>query len=120
MQHLKDAIHRLANQLQLILSYIEVEEYTKAMAATRLAVREIRGLSKQLTGICGKIPTGGGIVVPKGTQILSHEQVNIDVAEDEVRTVERSEVLEGSRSKRKYAERGPTLPGEGRGHGGKK
>ena len=125
-QHIKEAIHRLSNQLQLVLSHIEAEQYPEALQATKLAVREIRQLAKNLTGLCNdpllgqKVPLGGAVVVPKGTKILHHEDVNVDVPPDEVRTVEHSEVREGFPHKRPYKSRGPTLPGEkGGGHGSK-
>jgi hypothetical protein len=37
----------------------------------------------------------GAVVVPRGSTVVSHEDVNVDIDRDEVRAVEKNEVLAG-------------------------
>jgi len=41
------------------------------------------------------VPKDGAVVVPHGSTVVSHEDVNVDVNSDEVRSVDRSEVRAG-------------------------
>jgi hypothetical protein len=41
------------------------------------------------------VPKDGAVVVPHGSTVVSHEDVNVDVDSDEVRSVDRSEVRAG-------------------------
>jgi hypothetical protein len=51
MREVKESVHRLTDQLQLILSYIELGDQEKALAVTKLAVKEIQMLAKRLAGM---------------------------------------------------------------------
>ena len=41
------------------------------------------------------VPENGAVVVPHGSRVVSHEDVNVDVDSDEVRTVDKNEVRAG-------------------------
>jgi hypothetical protein len=41
------------------------------------------------------VPKDGAVVVPHGSTVVSHEDVNVDVGSDEVRSVDKSEVRAG-------------------------
>ena len=41
------------------------------------------------------MPKDGAVVVPHGSTVVSHEDVNVDVDSDEVRTVDKNEVRDG-------------------------
>jgi hypothetical protein len=41
------------------------------------------------------VPRDGAVVVPHGSTVVSHEDVNVDVHRDEVRVVEKNEVIAG-------------------------
>jgi hypothetical protein len=112
MQHIKDAIHHLINQLQVVLSHLELEDYKKAHRAAKDAANMAVRLAKQCAEVAITVPEGGGVVVPKGTRILHHEDVNVDVAPNEVRSVTAREVRDGFPHKRKYKDRGPTMQGD--------
>jgi len=41
------------------------------------------------------VPKDGAVVVPHGSTVLSYEDVNVEVGRDEVRSVDKNEVLPG-------------------------
>ena len=41
------------------------------------------------------MPEDGAVVVPHGSTVVSHEDVNVDVDSDEVRSVDKNEVRAG-------------------------
>jgi hypothetical protein len=55
-------------------------------------------LETSLTGLANvgmTVPHDGAVVVPHGSTVVSYEDVNVDVDRDEVRAVEKNEVLAG-------------------------
>ena len=94
----KESIHRMTSHLQLISGYLEMEDYTRALGKTRETIKELHALATSLTGLANvgmTVPKDGAVVVPHGSTVVSHEDVNVDVDSDEVRSVDRSEVRAG-------------------------
>lgn len=79
MQALKLQVHSLTNKLQAIMGYLELEQYHKALAATRDAVREIQHLAKMLTGYIAVSATDTVIVAPPAVPVVSPEDVAIKI-----------------------------------------
>ena len=107
-----DAVRQLANKLQAILGYLELEEHDKAIKvaketlahlhrikAVRSAKATVRNLNQMVAALSGSpvmLPKNGSvIVVPHGSRVVSHEDVNVDVNSDEVRVVGPSSVRSG-------------------------
>jgi hypothetical protein len=98
LKAVKDSVHRMTSHLQLISTYLEMEDYTKALEKTRETMRELHALATSLTGLANvgmTVPQDGAVVVPHGSTVVSYEDVNVDVDKDEVRAVDRNEVLAG-------------------------
>lgn len=97
MEHLKQAIHRLTNHLQEVLSYMELEQYPKALQATKVAIRELRNVATALAAIVvtSKMPANSVVVVPHGTRVVSSDDVTVAVGKDEVQIVANSDVRKG-------------------------
>jgi hypothetical protein len=98
LKAVKESVHRMTSHLQLISGYLEMEDYTRALGKTRETIKELRGLAKSLTGLTNvgmTVPKDGAVVVPHGSTVVSHEDVNVDVDSDEVRSVDKSEVRAG-------------------------
>jgi hypothetical protein len=58
----------------------------------------MHALEATLTGLSNEgmtVPRNGAVVVPHGSTVVSHEDVNVDVDSDEVRAVEKNEVRFG-------------------------
>jgi hypothetical protein len=94
----KQSVHRMTNHLQLISSYLEMEDYAKALRKTKETIKELHGLATSLTGLADggmTVPEDGAIVVPHGSRVVSHEDVNVDIDSDEVRSVDKDEVRDG-------------------------
>jgi hypothetical protein len=94
----KQSVHRMTSHLQLISSHLEMMDYTKALARTRQTLKEMHALEASLTGLANvgmTVPENGAVVVPHGSTVVSHEDVNVDVDSDEVRVVEKNEVRVG-------------------------
>ena len=94
----KQSVHRLTSHLQLISSYLEVQDYTNALARAKETIKEMHALEASLTGLANvgmTVPKDGAVVVPHGSTVVSHEDVNVDVDSDEVRTVDKDEVRDG-------------------------
>ena len=94
----KDSVHRMTSHLQLISGYLELEDYTRALGKTKETIKELHALATNLTGLAKvgmTVPKDGAVVVPHGSTVVSHEDVNVDVDSDEVRSVDRSEVRAG-------------------------
>jgi hypothetical protein len=94
----KHSVHRLTGQLQLISGYLEMEDYAKALGKTRETIKEMHALATSLTGLANAgmtVPQDGAVVVPHGSTVVSYEDVNVDVGRDEVRAVDKNEVLAG-------------------------
>src|ERR1700690_781706 len=106
---LKSLDVRHVNQLQLALSYLEMEldcplaRHCPLDSGTRRAINALRqaiiihnqrdAMLRAWTMIVP--PSGGIIVVPHGSQIVSHDDLLIDIPADEVRVVEASDVKKG-------------------------
>jgi hypothetical protein len=98
LKAVKDSVHRMTSHLQLISTYLEMEDYTKALGKTRETIQELHALATSLTGLANMgmtVPQDGAVVVPHGSTVVSYEDVNVDVDKDEVRAVDKNEVLAG-------------------------
>jgi hypothetical protein len=98
LKAVKETVHRMTNHLQLISGYLEMEDYTKALWQTRETIKEIHAMTTSLTGLANvgmTVPKDGAVVVPHGSTVVSYEDVNVDVASDEVRSVDGNEVRAG-------------------------
>ena len=98
LKAVKNSVHRMTSHLQLISSYLEMEDYTKALGKTKETIQELHALATSLTGLANMgmtVPQDGAVVVPHGSTGVSYEDVNVDVDKDEVRAVDKNEVLAG-------------------------
>ncbi|MHB8218045.1 MAG: hypothetical protein ACYDDS_18380 [Candidatus Sulfotelmatobacter sp.] len=94
----KQSVHRMTTHLQLISSYLEMQDYAKALGKAKEGIKELHALATSLAGLANmgmKVPKGGAVVVPHGSRVVSYEDVNVDVGRDEVRSVEKDEVRDG-------------------------
>jgi hypothetical protein len=94
----KQSVHRMTNHLQLISSYLELENYPKALRKTQETIKEMHALATSLTGLAGggmTVPTDGAVVVPHGSRVVSYEDVNVDIDSEEVRSVEKDAIRAG-------------------------
>jgi hypothetical protein len=98
MKAVKQSVSKMTSHLQLINSYLEMHDYTKALSKTREGIKELHALATSLTGLADMgmtVPEDGAVVVPHGSTVVSHEDVNVDVDSDEVRSVDKREVRDG-------------------------
>ena len=98
LQSVKRSVHRMTTHLQLISSYLELQDYTNALGKTRETIKELHALTKSLTGLANMgmtVPENGAVVVPHGSTVVSYEDVNVDIDSDEVRSVNENEVRAG-------------------------
>jgi len=98
LRAVKESLRRMTSHLQLISGYLEMEDYTKALATTRQTVKELHALAENLTGLAKlgmTVPKDGAVVVPHGSTVVSFEDVNVEVGYDEVRSVDKNAVLPG-------------------------
>lgn len=75
-----------------------MQGYTKALGTTKETIKEMLALEASLTGLANvgmTVPKDGAVVVPHGSTVVSHEDVNVDVDSDEVRAVDKNEVRDG-------------------------
>ena len=94
----KQSVHRMTSHLQVISSYLEMKDYNKALSRTKESIKEMHALEASLTGLANlgmTVPENGAVVVPHGSTVVSHEDVNVDVGSDEVRAVDQNEVRSG-------------------------
>jgi hypothetical protein len=98
LKAVKQSVHRMTSHLQVISSYLEMKDYIKALGRTKESIKEMHALEASLTGLANlgmTVPENGAVVVPHGSTVVSHEDVNVDVGSDEVRAVDRNEVRPG-------------------------
>ena len=98
LKEVKRSVHRMTNQLQLISSYFELKDYTKAPETMKKTIKEMHALESSLAGLANvgmTVPKDGAVVVPHGSTVVSHEDVNVDVDSEEVQVVGKSEVRAG-------------------------
>jgi hypothetical protein len=98
LKAVRQSVHRMTSNLQLISSHLEMEDYIKALGWTKETIKEMHALETSLTGLANlgvTVPTNGVVVVPHGSTVVSHEDVNVDVESDEVRVVGGNEVRAG-------------------------
>ena len=98
LRAVKQSVHRMTSHLQVISSYLEMKDYTRALGKTKETMKEMHALETSLTGLANvgmTVPHDGAVVVPHGSTVVSHEDVNVDVDRDEVRAVEKNEVRAG-------------------------
>jgi hypothetical protein len=101
LKAVKESVHRITSHLQLISGHLEMEEYPNALGRTKDAIKELRALAKSLAGLANlgmTVPKDGAVVVPHGSTVVSYEDVTVDVDSDEVRSVDKDQVLPGHRS----------------------
>lgn len=94
----KQSVHRMTSHLQLISSYLEMMDYTKALGRTKETIKEMHALEASLSGLANvgmTVPENGAVVVPHGSTVVSHEDVNVDVDSKEVRAVDKNEIRAG-------------------------
>jgi hypothetical protein len=88
----------MTSNLQLISGYLEMNDYTKALGRTKQTIKEMHALEASLMGLVNvgmTVPKDGAVVVPHGSTVVSHEDVNVDVDSDEVRAVDKDDVRAG-------------------------
>jgi|SRR5580700_9366546 hypothetical protein len=98
LKTVKLSVRKMTSHLQLLSSYLEMTDYTKALAQTKETLREMHALESSLTGLANlgmTVPEDGAVVVPHGSTVVSYEDVNVDVEMDEVRAVDKNEVRAG-------------------------
>jgi hypothetical protein len=98
LKAVKESVHRMTSHLQLISGYLEMEDYTRALVKTKETMNELHALATSLTGLANvgmTVPKDGAVVVPHGSTVVSHEDVNVDVDSNEVRSVDKNEVRAG-------------------------
>jgi len=98
LKAVKESVHRMTSHLQLISGYLEMEDYTRALGKTKETMNELHALAASLTGLANvamTVPKDGAVVVPHGSTVVSHEDVNVDVGSNEVRSVDKNEVRAG-------------------------
>jgi hypothetical protein len=98
LKAVKESVHRMTSDLQLISGYLEMEDYGKALGKTKETIKELHALATSLTGLANvgmTVPENGAVVVPHGSTVVSHEDVNVDVNSNEVRAVDKNEVRAG-------------------------
>jgi len=98
LKAVKQLVHRMTNHLQLISGYLELEDHIKAMGKTRETIKEMHAVATSLTGLADggmTVPKDGAVVVPHGSRVVSHDDVNVDIESDEVRSVDKNEVRAG-------------------------
>jgi hypothetical protein len=98
LKSVKESVRKMTSHLQLISGYLEIEDYTRALAKTRETVKELHALAESLTALTSggmTVPKDGAVVVPHGSMVVSYEDVNVDVGRDEVRSVAKDEVRAG-------------------------
>jgi hypothetical protein len=54
LKSVKESVRKMTNHLQLISGYLEMEDYTKALAKTRETVQELHKLAQSLTGLANE------------------------------------------------------------------
>ena len=94
----KQSVHRMTSHLQLMSSYLEMKDYTKALGQTKETLKEMHALETSLAVLANMgmtVPKNGAVVVPHGSTVVSYEDVNVDVNSNEVRTVDKNEVRAG-------------------------
>jgi hypothetical protein len=94
----KRSVRRMTSHLQVISSYLEMKDYTKALGRTKESLKEMHALEASLTGLANlgmTVPENGAVVVPHGSTVVSYEDVNVDVGSDEVLAVDQTEVRSG-------------------------
>jgi hypothetical protein len=94
----KQSVRRMTSHLQVISSYLEMKDYAKALGRTKESIKEMHALEASLAGLANlgmTVPENGAVVVPHGSTVVSHEDVNVDVGSDEVRAVDQNEVRPG-------------------------
>src|SRR6202521_4622024 len=98
LKAVKESVHRMTSHLQLISGYLEMEDYSRALGKTKETIKELHALATSLTGLANvgmTVPKDGAVVVPHGSTVVSHEDVNVDVDSEEVRSVDKNEILVG-------------------------
>jgi hypothetical protein len=94
----KQSVHRMTSNLQLINGYLELGDYAKALRKTKETIREMHALATSLAGLANggmTVPEDGAVVVPHGSRVVSYEDVTVDINSDEVQSVGKNEVRDG-------------------------
>jgi hypothetical protein len=94
----KESVHRRTNQLQLISGYLKWRSSLRRWGRRGTTMKELHPLATSPTGLAHvgmTVPKDGAVVVPHGSTVVSHEDVNVDVGSSEVRSVDKNEVRAG-------------------------
>jgi hypothetical protein len=98
LNSVKESVHKMTSQLQLISGFLEIEDYKQALSKTKETIQLLHALSASLTLLASPgmtVPKDGAVVVPHGSRVVSYEDVNVDVESNEVRSVQENEVIVG-------------------------
>ena len=97
LKSVKESVHRMTSNLQVVSSYLEMEKYSKALGKSRETIKEMHALETSLSGLAVgmTVPKDSAVVVPHGSTVVSHEDVNVDIGSDEVRSVGKNEIRAG-------------------------
>ena len=98
LQAIKESVHRMTSHLQLVSSYLEMQDYTKALGRTKETIKEMHALETSLTGLVNRVmtvPEDGAVVVPHGSTVVSREDVKVAVGSDEVLAVDKDQIRPG-------------------------
>ena len=88
---LKAKVTIIINKLQVVMGFIELEQYDKAHEAAVLAVNELRSLAKMLSGLTVAItPDVKAVLVPTPISMLPVEDVlkTVDVTQQDKEALE--------------------------------
>jgi hypothetical protein len=90
-------VHRITNHMQVVLGYLELEQYPKALVEVRAAISALHVLSSQVARliVTRHMPHKSVVVVPHGTRVVSSEDVTVDIPTDSVSIVPEGEVRKG-------------------------
>jgi hypothetical protein len=94
IEALRSKVHILTNQMQAILGYLELEEYQKALTATKLAIRELRGIATVLTGHMLSVRSEAVIVPDRAVVKKASEVKHPELKKNTVVIVPRKDIQE--------------------------
>jgi hypothetical protein len=76
LKAVKQSVRGITSRLQLISTYLEMEDYTKEMEKIKETIQELHALATNLTGLANvatTAPQGGAVVAPHGSTVVSYE-----------------------------------------------
>ena len=86
----------MADRLTVAIGWLEQGHYDKVFVAVRDMGLELSRMAFAISHLCTTLPKDGFVVVvPHGSVIVSHDDVTISVASDEVKVVPWASVRPG-------------------------